>query len=663
MSMTLVPPRARSGRRARPCRADRSAAPVELAADIAPDLAHDAVSHEAGEEKFRVAVESCPNGMIMSDADGRIVMVNSEIERLFGYRREELIGSSIDILVPERLRRQHLHHRNGFVRMPEKRQMGGHRDLMGRRRDGSEFPVEVGLNPIRTHAGPMVLSAIVDISERKRLERLKDEFVAMVSHELRTPLTSIAGSLGLLMGNAAGHLPDTAVRLLSIAHANSRRLVRLINDILDLQKIEAGQVVFHLKYLDLRPLLEQTLEANRAFAHEFDVRIRIDEASDDGEVFADSDRLAQVITNLLSNAIKFSPKGGEVTVGIEWRGDNLRIWVRDRGPGIPDDFKPRIFEKFAQADSSNARQKGGSGLGLSIVKQLIHQHGGRVGFEDASGGGTVFYFELPNVSKPARGNHGARAGAGAPILLCENDTATSGLLAEAFFRVGLAVEAVSTAAGAQMHAAETPYTALLIDLALPDLDGISLMRQLRALPRHAATPVLFFALSPKPATRLQVGALSVSDWLAKPADRGQLLRTIHRTIAETGFARPRVLHVEPDAEVRALMHEALCAHADITSVGSAASAQHALAGNTYDLAVLDLAHVDDAGLGLLASLTDHDGRALTALVFSTATGPEVAERVRSVLAGSCMSLDRLVGTVRLVLAAHGTSAEASTEVA
>ncbi|HLH91149.1 MAG TPA: ATP-binding protein [Xanthobacteraceae bacterium] len=626
---------------------------------MAPNVARDAPSHEAGEEKFRVAVESCPNGMIMSDTEGRIVMVNSEVERLFGYRREELIGASIDILVPERLRRQHLHHRKGFVRTPEKRQMGGHRDLMGRRRDGSEFPVEVGLNPIRTCEGPMVLSAIVDISERVRLERLKDEFVAMVSHELRTPLTSIAGSLGLLMGNAAGHLPDTAVRLLSIAHANSQRLVRLINDILDLQKIEAGQVVFHLKYLDLRPLLEQTLEANRAFANEFDVRIRLDDDAADGEIFADSDRLAQVVTNLLSNAIKFSPKGGEVTVGVERHGDKLRVSVRDRGPGIPDDFKARVFEKFAQADSSNTRQKGGSGLGLSIVRQLIHQHGGEAGFAAAPGGGTIFYFELPNVAAPVR--HGA--GATPPILLCENDTPTSGLLAEALRRAGLVVEAVSTAAGAQTHAADTPYAALLIDLTLPDLDGISLMRKLRALPSHAATPVIFFALDPEPATPVQLGALSVRDWMPKPADRGQLLRTIHRAIAETGFARPRVLHVEPDGELRALVHEALRAHADIISTGSIESAQCALAEHTYDLAVLDLTLVDDAGIGLLGSIADHDGGALTTLVFSAAPGPEVAERVRSALAGARMSLDRMVGTVRLVLATPRAAADASTEVA
>jgi PAS domain S-box-containing protein len=655
--MTSSPPRERTERRSRPRPAED--APAAVVDTTARDRA-DAAPHEPGEEKFRLAVESCPNGMMMSDEAGIIIMVNSEIERLFGYRREELIGRSVDVLVPERLRRQHVRHRDHYAHHAEPRPAGHNRDLMGLRQDGSEFPVEIGLNPIRTRDGTMVLSAIVDISERKRLERRKDEFVAMVSHELRTPLTSIAGSLGLLVGNAAGHLPDTAVRLLSIAHANSQRLVRLINDILDLQRIEAGQIVFHLEYLELRPLLEQTMEANRAFAHDLRVRLRLDEASDEGGVFADSDRLAQIVTNLLSNAIKFSPVGGEVTVGVERRAQQVRVWVRDQGPGIPEEFKPRIFEKFAQADSSDARQKGGTGLGLSIVQQLIHQHGGKVGFEPAPGGGTIFYFELPSS---AANDRAGREEAGAPILLCDDNVVTSGLLADAMRRAGFSVETASTAADAQAKAADTPYAAVLIDPTLPDLDGISLVRQLRALPHHAATPVVFFALNPEPSARVQFGALAVCDWLAKPADRGQLVRVIHRAITDMGSSRPRALHFEPDAELRRFVHETQRVHADIVPAESVDGAQRALANLVFDLAVVDLAQAGDAGPGLLKSLCDQGGHAITALVFSADSEPEIAQRLRSVLAGSRLSLDRIVGFVRLVLARHGGLAHARSEVA
>ncbi|HUD89283.1 MAG TPA: ATP-binding protein, partial [Xanthobacteraceae bacterium] len=222
-----------------------------------------------------------------------------------------------------------------------------------------------------------ILRALRYATERKRLERLKDEFVSTVSHELRTPLTSISGSLGLLMGNAAGTMPDSVRRLVAIANTNSQRLVRLINDILDIEKMEAGRVVFNFSRVEVRPLVAQAIEANRGFAEGYGVRVRLEDARAAGaaDVRADPDRLLQVVTNLLSNAIKFSPARDEVVVAVEKGTDMVRLTVRDRGPGIPVDFKPLIFEKFAQADAGDARQKGGTGLGLSIVKQIVDRLG------------------------------------------------------------------------------------------------------------------------------------------------------------------------------------------------------------------------------------------------------------------------------------------------
>jgi signal transduction histidine kinase len=240
-----------------------------------------------------------------------------------------------------------------------------------------------------------LLRALRYAVERKRLERLKDEFVSTVSHELRTPLTSISGSLGLLVGNAAGKLPDAAARLLAIAHTNSQRLVRLVNDILDIEKMESGQIVFKFGRVEIRPLIEQVIEANRGFAEGGGVRIKLEDGDAVCDVRADPDRLSQVVTNLLSNAIKFSPANNEVVVAIEIGTNVVRISVRDHGPGISADFKPHIFERFAQADATNARQKGGTGLGLSIVKQIVERLSGEVSFADALGGGTIFRVELP----------------------------------------------------------------------------------------------------------------------------------------------------------------------------------------------------------------------------------------------------------------------------
>jgi signal transduction histidine kinase len=242
-----------------------------------------------------------------------------------------------------------------------------------------------------------LLRALRYATERKRLDRLKDEFVSTVSHELRTPLTSITGSLGLLMGKAVGVLSEPAARLLEIAHNNSQRLVRLVNDILDIEKLESGHAVFDFRKIEVRSLVEQTVESMRGYAGAHGVKVRVEAAVAVDAVRADTDRLAQVVTNLLSNAIKFSPPDGEVVIAVEKevKGDVVRITVRDHGPGISADFRLRIFERFAQADATNARRKGGTGLGLSIAKQIIDRLGGDIGFADAPGGGTIFYVELP----------------------------------------------------------------------------------------------------------------------------------------------------------------------------------------------------------------------------------------------------------------------------
>jgi signal transduction histidine kinase len=276
-----------------------------------------------------------------------------------------------------------------------------------------------------------LLRALRYAIERQRLDRLKDEFIATVSHELRTPLTSISSSLGLLMGKATGNLPGPVARLLAIAHTNCLRLVRLVNDILDVERMESGRVVFNFTQVEVRSLVEQTIEANWGLAESHGVRVRLEDGRAVGVVRADSDRLAQVLTNLLSNAVKFSPADGEVVCAIENGADVVRISVCDHGPGIPAEFKPRIFERFAQADATNTREKGGTGLGLSIVKQIVDRLGGELGFCDAPGGGTIFHVELPCWKHVAGTLIDADAqSVTSRILLSGDDPGTVGMLRE-----------------------------------------------------------------------------------------------------------------------------------------------------------------------------------------------------------------------------------------
>jgi PAS domain S-box-containing protein len=349
-----------------------------------------------GPELFRLAVDACPNGIALVGSDGRILMINGEVERLFGYHRGELCGQPIEILLPEKSRSKHAHQRKGFMIRPSPRRLGTGRDFSGRRKDGSEFPIEVGLSPIQVGENLFLLGSIVDISERKRLERLQDEFVSTVSHELRTPMTSIAAALGLLTGGKAGPLPEPALRLIAIAHENCQRLVRLVNDILDIKKLESGKMTFCLQRCDARLLLEKAIEGNRAIADDCVVNIRLDVLPHACFIHVDPDRFVQVITNLLSNAIKFSPREEEVVVTIDKNGGNFRVTVRDHGSGIPEEFKPRIFDRFAQANAATTKEKGGTGLGLSIARQIAELMHGQIGFDDAPGGGTTFFFDLPS---------------------------------------------------------------------------------------------------------------------------------------------------------------------------------------------------------------------------------------------------------------------------
>jgi DNA-binding response OmpR family regulator len=492
-------------------------------------------------------------------------------------------------------------------------------------------------------------------TERKRLERLKDEFVSTVSHELRTPLTSISGSLGLLTGNAAGILPAPMARLLAIAHTNSQRLVRLVNDILDIEKMEAGRVVFNFKRTDVRSVVEQAIDANRGFAEGYGVRIRLEDAcAAAADVRADPDRLLQVITNLLSNAIKFSPAGNEVIVAIEKGTDMVRLTVRDHGSGIPFDFKPLIFEKFAQADAKDARQKGGTGLGLSIVKQIVDRLSGEVGFADAPGGGTIFHVQLPcwdHVAGLAI-DRDAKPDA-ARLLLCEDDLDTALTLREQLRQIGFATDFAYSVGDALTRVMATQYRAVLVDIQLPDGDGVSLIVRLRALPQYRDTSIIVVSADPsRGRDDLRSSKLNIVDWLNKPVDFDRLVRLLAEPVVHEANRRPRILHVDED---NAVAH-ALSEIGDVVTVNSIEAAKRALKAGDFDLAVLDVALAQGAGSDLLPELRDSKGNVIPVVVFS-ANGADLASdaQVQAALVKSHTSIDSLVATVRDRLASRPTS--------
>ncbi len=481
-----------------------------------------------------------------------------------------------------------------------------------------------------------LLRALRYAVERKRMTQLQDEFVSTVSHELRTPLTSISGSLGLLVGKAAGNLPATAARLLAIAHTNSQRLVRLVNDILDIEKMESGQVIFNFKRVEVRSLVEQAIEANRELAEGYGVRLRFDESSTH-EVRADPDRLMQVVTNLLSNAVKFSPRDADVVVAIANAGERVRITIRDQGPGIPVDFRSRIFEKFAQADTSNQRQKGGTGLGLSIVKQIVLRLGGEVGFSDAPGGGTIFYVDFPRLDRVGDVDAVRAEIKDTGILRCKDDS-------EAAATTNLS----QIAGGALVRAAKKVHSAILVGLLLPDSDGISFIQQLRARPQYADTPIVVVSVNAgRRRDDLKSFRLNVLDWLNKSLDVRRELQTIRPSIARDGDTRLRVLHLDDDPDVLGIVALALNGDAQVVSVAAVEEARRALVASDFDLAVIDLALDGPSGLDLLPDLYDSAGEAIPAIVYSAqSAAPICATKIQAALPKSRASIDSLIAILR-----------------
>ena len=267
--------------------------------------------------------------------------------------------------------------------------------------DGSDTWYEITSRTITWQGREAVQCSLTDISARKEVEQLKSEFVSIVSHELRTPLTSVTGSLGLIQSGALGALPDKVEPLIKIAHSNTQRLVSLVNDILDVEKIEAGHMDFHMAPVDATELCAQALAENVFYGAKFGVTFELQPEVSEAYVSADADRLLQLLANLLSNAAKFSPEGGRVVLKLSDHDDAIRFSIIDEGAGIPAAKLDTIFEKFKQADSSDSRAKAGTGLGLAICQSIAEHHGSRIAVSSVQGEGSTFYFDLKRTAAPA----------------------------------------------------------------------------------------------------------------------------------------------------------------------------------------------------------------------------------------------------------------------
>lgn len=487
-----------------------------------------------------------------------------------------------------------------------------------------------------------MLGTNYDVSARKQAERAKNEFISTVSHELRTPLTSIRGALDLVLNKIGVSEPGKIQKLLEMAARNSERLTLLINDLLDLEKIEGGKLEFGFKALDLAALCRRAVEDNEGFAQKHQVRLRLEGALPTAFARGDEHRLLQVLANLISNAIKFSPAGGSVEVGLEARERAVRVGVRDHGPGIPESFRDRIFQRFAQADSSDAREKGGTGLGLSITKAIVERHEGAVGYESWAGEGTRFYFELPALEevRESPSVDGPRA------LICEDDEDVARFLEELLRTEGLHCDVGMTAAAARDLLARHTYRLMLLDLALPDMDGLRFLQELRAQAGTRELPVIVVSGRAEEGKHTFTGnAQSVVDWLQKPVDPDRLMLGLHQVLGQV--QGPRILHVEDDPDIAQLVGSLLEGLAEHTQAGSTKAALECLEAQDFDLVLLDLGLPDGSGAELLEALK---GRCPVVIFSALPPTQEILHQVMAALSKSTTSNDQLLATIQRALA-------------
>ncbi|MBI5923441.1 MAG: CHASE domain-containing protein [Betaproteobacteria bacterium] len=637
----------------------------EMAAQMTMDIRANEEKLRQSEMRIHAIVDGADHLIISTNTEGVIELFNRAAERYLGYRAEEVIGKSALSLFldpDEVFRRSQEMATEGmsvepgievFTARARKDAAGDTHEWTYIRKDGSRFPVSLTVTALRDGNGEIsaFLGIATDITERKKIERMKTEFISTVSHELRTPLTSIRGALALVAGGVVGELPAAVKPLVEIAHKNSERLILLVNDLLDMEKIEAGKMEFNASPLKLMPLLNQALDGNRAYAEQYQVNYAVESDLPEAMVSVDANRMMQVLANLLSNAAKYSPAGGKVLVAVERMGKRIRVAVKDNGPGIPDEFKARVFQKFAQADSSDTRNKGGTGLGLSITKAIVEHMGGRIWFDSQPNLQTTFYVEFPEwvERKLPEIGHGIE-GATHRVLVCEDNRDTATVLRMMLEQAGYAVDIAYDANQAKQLLAQGGYATMTLDLALPGQSGISLIRELHGHEATAMLPILVVsARAAEGKQELNGEEFGIIEWIDKPVNQDRLLAVINGVVGRSGQARAKVLHVEDDADIFHVMHEVAGEVADTVHAANLAEARQMLAQCRYDLVILDLDLPDGSGKELLPLLKGASPP-IPVMVFSVyEIGLEDAKEVDAALVKSRTDNAELLATIKRLI--------------
>jgi PAS domain S-box-containing protein len=574
-------------------------------------------SHERSltEELYRqqeILLDSVADGICGVDRHGLVTFANPAAASLLGGKAASLTGQPVHELLhgcaPV----------NGTcgADCPLRCAVENHAAAAGEgilyRRDGSPLQAEYFLTPIQDQGrfSGSVLS-FRDISQRTALDRLKDEFISTVSHELRTPLTSIRGALGLLSSGILGEVNEKAANLLRIASTNSDRLVRLINDILDLERIQSGKEPLAFRPVQLAEIVGQAIDGMQPVAEAAGVQLIRDTTQ--AEIFADPDRLLQVLTNLLSNAVKFSPPNSTISVIMRLEETGVTLSVIDHGRGIPADKLEAIFGRFQQVDASDSRQKGGSGLGLAICRTIVQQHSGRIWAERNPVRGSTFRVFLPY--KPTQTTAtgllpGNEPGQGT-VLLADANLISRQQIAAQLSRHGYRVVEAATVEQT-LTAATAGVQAILLDTSLDGMNGWEILPLLRRLDPRSKTPIVLLSVAGLP--NLESLPADAAGWVGKPLDEEALLGELSRVLCVPG-EKARILVVEDDKDLAQVIGAIFTR--DTMTVKLAGTLQEALdACFSFQphLLVLDIGLPDGDGFNVVDWLRKHEDLARLPLV-------------------------------------------------
>ncbi|WP_233081084.1 PAS domain S-box protein [Rheinheimera soli] len=589
----------------------------------------------SSEQKLSSLYQMAPLAIVLNRfSDGVFLEANPEFYRMLGYQNAEAMTqrpSFADDATMAAEPMMQLQHNGRYGPLEH--------ELL--HNDGHKVPVSATGVLIKNHEGEQhIWSIIQDITERRRIEQMKNQFVSMVSHELRTPLTSISGSLALITGGVLGPVPAAMMPMLDIAKDNSSRLSQLINDLLDIDKLVAGKMHFDMSLCLISDLLEKSVQSNQPYADKYQVQLQLCEQAD-ALVMVDAMRFQQIMANLLSNAAKFSPAGSIVKVRSLLDEGQVRIEVEDQGPGITDEFKAFIFEKFSQADGADSRQSEGTGLGLSIVKELTEHMAGKVGFYNLSPKGSCFYLSFTQARQASLNQP--------KILVVEDDPHVAGFVMQLLHSQGYQSHCAATLKDAIAALDQDLYQAVTLDLSLPDGHGSALFAELRSRSHYQTTPVLIVSSESKDDHTQLLGGIHALDWLDKPVSPSSLLEKLELLLGADKNHTIRILHVEDDPHLGQILAMHLADFASSVQATSVKSALQLLNSQRFDLVILDIGLPDGSGLELLPELAVRQPQ--TPVVIWSAQELNQAQRhqVDLVLAKSRIDLPALLQQLKNLL--------------